>query len=203
MPAPPDRPARLPRDAEFALGRADRRAGVVGRLAVELDGLAELGRLLRLAQLDEELGPLVFLHAEVALPMRHLGGRDSVVACEPVPGRGEAAGERSVAVGLHVEPLDFLVIRVAQDDLHAAARDDFVIVPGLIPREGDALKLNRLAGPIDRAVGEKHHRLPRLGFVNLAAPIIVSSGRADLPPVVLHEEKSIILVFGFLKTEHP
>ena len=91
MPAPPDRPACLPRDAEFALGRADRRAGVVGRPAVELDGLAELGRLLRLAQFDKKLGTLVLLHAEVALPMRRLGGRDAVVAGEPIPGRGEAA----------------------------------------------------------------------------------------------------------------
>ena len=72
-----------------------------------------------------------------------------------------------------------------------------------MPGEGDALELNRLAGPINCAIGEKHHRLLRFGFVNLAAPVIVSSGRADLPPVVLHEEKSLILVFGFLKTEHP
>ena len=91
MPAPPDRPACLPRDAEFALGRADRRAGVVGRPAIELDGLAELGRLLRLAQFDKKLGPLVLLHAEAALSMRRLGGRDAVVAGEPIPGRGEAA----------------------------------------------------------------------------------------------------------------
>ncbi len=203
MPAPPDRPTRLPHDAELPLGQADRGAGVVGCLAVEPDGLAKLGRLPRLAQLDEKLGSLVFLHAKVALPVRRLGGRDMVTAGEPVFRCGEAAGERAVAVGLDVEPLDLLAIWVAQHDAHRASRNDFVIVLGLVPREGDALELKRLAGPIDRAVGEKHHRLPRFGFVNLSAPVIISSGRADLPSVVLHEEKFIILVFGFLKSEHP
>ena len=203
MPAPPDRPARLPRDAKLALGRADRRAGVIGRLAVEPDGLTELGRLLRLAQFDEELGPLVLLHPEAALAMRGHSSRNAIVAGEPIFGRGEAAGERAVAVGLDVEPLDLLVVRVAQDDLHVAARDDLVIILGLIPREGDALELNRLAGPINCAVGEKHHRLPGLGHLHGAPPVAVLPGRADPPAVVLREEITVILVFGFLKTEHP
>ncbi len=72
----------------------------------------------------------------------------------------------------------------------------------MIPGEGDALELNRLAGPINGAVREKHHRLLWLGLLHGAAPVIVSTGRADLPSVVLHEEKSLILVFGFLKTEN-
>ena len=72
-----------------------------------------------------------------------------------------------------------------------------------MPCQRNALELNHLAGAINRTVSKKHGSLLRLGLVYLAAPVIVSPGRADLPSVVLHEEKSLILVFGFLKTENP
>ena len=102
MPAPPNRPTRLPRDVKLALGRANRRAGVVGRLAVEMNRIAQLGRLLRLAQFDEKFRSLVFLHAKVSLSTRRVGGLNEVAAGEPIFRRGEAAGERAVAVGLQV-----------------------------------------------------------------------------------------------------
>ena len=99
MPSPPDRPARLSRDSKFAGGFADRRAGVVGGLALQLHRLAQLGRLFRFAQLDEKLGPLVFLHPKAGLAVGWMLGADRVVAGEPVFRRGETAGEGAVPVG--------------------------------------------------------------------------------------------------------
>ena len=170
---------------KLALGRADRRAGVVGRLAVELNRIAQLGRLLRLAQFDEKLRSLVFLHAKVHLAMRPHGGCNLEVAGQASLGRGKTAGKGTVAVGLEVQSLDLLAVGIAQPYGNLPIGHDVVVALALMPRQRNAFEFNGLAGAVNRAVGKKQGHLLRFGLIYLAAPVIVSSCRADPPFVVL------------------
>ena len=96
------------------------------------------------------------------MPCARPSMRSDICAHQPVARRGEAAGERAVIIGLLALPGDFLAVHVAEHHRHLLAFERFVIVLRLIHPKADALVLNRLAGPINRAVGEKNGRRVRL-----------------------------------------
>ena len=91
---------RTSRTTRYLTWRAVHRgAGVAHGVAGEADLVVELGGGLGRIESDLELGPLVFLDAEMAAPCARPFDLEGHLAHEPVARRGEAAGERAVVVG--------------------------------------------------------------------------------------------------------
>ena len=73
----------------------------------------------------------------------------------------EVAAEGTVVVRAQRLPGDLLAVDVAEDDVHPLVGQDLVVVAFLIDEDGDALVIDRLAGAIERAVGEEDDLLLR------------------------------------------
>ena len=181
IPAPPIRPAHLANDAILHLRAIDRRAGVALGLAGERDLVVQLRRRLRRVERHLELRPLVFLHIERRLAERSAGHVDGHAAHHAITRCGEAAAERSVVVARVLGFRDLFPVRIAEHHRDLAPAQQLVVVAALIHAQADALVLNRLAGPVERAVGEEDGLVVRVRFVHRVAVVLLH--RAQL---VLH-----------------
>ncbi len=177
-PVPPVGIADLADDVIADLGPAHRRPGIGHGLAFKLDLAAQPGGGLRRVERDLELGPLVFLDAHPSVALQAVS-MDHHPAHEPVPRGREVAAEGTVVVRRQRLPGDLLAVDVAEDDGHLLVRQDLVVVAFLIDQDGDALVVDRLAGAIQRAVGEEDHLFLRNRPVVVGISIQVV-GRGEL-----------------------
>ncbi len=184
-PPVPDRVSHLADHSPLDLGSADRSAGVRSGLAchdhlgIQTRGLC--GRI----ELHQELRSLVLLDVEARRAAGTADHRKRHPTGEPVRWGGEAAAERAVIVAPRLLAGDLLPVRVVEDHGHRPVRHGFVAVFRLIHADADALVLDRLAGTIERTVGEEDRLLIRRGG---------GSGRSH--QVRVRAGESVALVFG-------
>ena len=204
IPAPPMRPAHFAHDAILHLRAIDRRAGVALGLARERHLVVQLRRRLRRVERHLELRPLVFLHVERRLARWPIEGSNCHAAHQAIPRCGEAAAEGTVVIAELFNLRDLLPIRIAEHDCDILAGKHFIIVAALIHAQADALVLNRLAGPVKRAVGEEDGLVMRVRFVNRIAVVLLHRTQLMLCVANLraHAEEAAAIFLG-RKREKP
>ena len=206
-PVPPLRVADLPHDPPADLRAVDRGTGVGGRLALQLDLVIEACRFLGSLDGHLKLRSLVFLNGDLCGSFRGAIDADRHAAHQPVARGGHAAAEAAVVVGLVRQAFDLFAIGVLEDHGQIATGDRLVVVPLLIDRQADALVVDRLSGPVQRAVGKEHRPLEWSWRVVVAVAVVLVDRRQSLavmdgvkhhriPLVALEPEQTVHVGLG-------
>ena len=193
IPAPPRGITNLAHDAPADIRAINGRAGVSLGLASQRDGAVQLRRGLRRFNLDAELGPLVFLHAEVSRTVRSIQHAELHLAHHTVARRGEAAGEGAVVIRLHILLGDFFAVGIGENHRELLVGEHLVIIRLGVHAQAEAFVLDGLARPVEGAVGEEDGVGIRLRLVAVIVNVVILL-TAEHATVVAHPNQHALIV---------
>src|SRR5262249_26243962 len=116
----------------------------------------------------EEFGTLVLLHSHGRAAPRRVLGSQLQYAAKAALWRDEAATERATIIRDVLTARHDLAVGVLELDLHGFLRQRGIVVALAIDADAEALVLDRLARPIEGAIGEEERLLGRLRLVRFA-----------------------------------